>query len=107
MIITAQDNRQYKTASRWIKVQFKDVTPRHRLYDYSDNGSLDCFIHNNRLFALGQFDRLTYPVFYEDDEGKLQYLSGYDCTQWYKPYLIEIDPCGEYIRLWNDVTEEE
>ena len=38
----------------------------------------------------------------EDADGIQAILGGYDSTQWYKPYLIEIHPDGEYIRLWNE-----
>lgn len=108
MIITAQKpyEGQYKTCSRWIKVKDKEVTPRHKLYDYSDNGSLLYFMHNNREYAIGQFERLAYPIMWNDNDGKLQYISGYDCTTWYNPYLIEIESNGEYVRLWTQVTSD-
>jgi len=105
MLIKAQDNRNYRTASRWIKINYTLVTPRHRLYDYSDDGNLCFFRHNNMMYAIGQFERLAYPIMWNDDNGKLQHLSGYDCTSWYNPYLIEIDDGGEYVRLWLEVAD--
>ena len=49
--------------------------------------------------------RLTAPEFFENEDGKKSFLSGYDCTQYYNPYLIEIDDGGEYVRLFEEVTQ--
>lgn len=102
-----QDKTTIKRVSRWIAIHFDCITPRHSLYEYSDDGMLSWFRHNGRKYAIGQFERLAYPIFFDDEDGKLAYLSGYDCTQWYKPYLIEIHPDGECIRLYTEVNKEE
>lgn len=104
MIITTVNGRQYKRVSRWIHLEYMHVTPKHRLYEYAYDGDLICFRHNGRLYALGQFERLTTPDFYEDENGKLQYISGYDSTEWYNPYLCEINDYGEYIRLYQEIS---
>ena len=113
MIITTTDGRKYKRASRWIKIEIRYITKKHVLFDYADTydcddgeGLLTCFRHGGRLYALGQFMRFTTPEFYEDDNGKLQYLSGYDCTTWYKPLICEIDEGGEYIRLYQELDND-
>lgn len=103
MKITTVDGRQYYRISRWIHIEYRYVTPKHSLYAYADDGELICFRHGDRLYALGQFMRLTTPEFYGDKNGKVQYLSGYDCTEWYKPYLCEIDDGGEHIRLYQEI----
>ena len=106
MIITTVDGRKYRRVSRWIKINEDIVTKKHSLYDYADaDGFLYYFRHNGRLYALGQFMRFTTPAFYEDKYGKLQYLSGYDCTDYYRPYICEVDDCGEYIRLYQEIIE--
>lgn len=105
----------YGRASRWIKIRHDVVTPRHCLYDYAegdfcdDMGDnlrvLDHFKYNKRDYALGQFLRLAGgPLELED--GSL--ISGYDSANWYNTLFIEIDPCGEYIRLYEEdrVCEE-
>lgn len=105
-----KDNRIYETASRWIKVNFEYVTPRHSLYEYGDGYGMEddrreviTFKHNGKLYALNQFMRLSYPIMIENKDGDvLGIIGGYDSTEWYKPYLIEIDSNGEYIRLWNE-----
>ena len=102
--ITTVDGRKYNRVSRWIKLEYRTVTNRHSLYDYADDGVLICFRHGGRLYALGQFMRLSMPEFYEDNDGKMQYLSGYDCTEYYKPLVCEIDDGGEYIRLYQETN---
>ena len=96
MIIQAQKpyNGTYKTVSRWIKV--RETLTTEKSY----------FIHNNRRYKLDDFLRLHYPIMWEDKDGKLQYLSAYDATTWYNPYLLEVDDCGEYVRLWEEVKED-
>lgn len=104
----------YKKASRWIKIKTAYVTERHSLYDYADN--FDCvdnkrellyFIHKGRKYALDQFMRMPAPITFTDSDGKLTVLSGYDCTDYYNPYLLEIHSDGEYVRLWNEVEKDE
>lgn len=104
------DNRKYETASRWIKLQYSEVTPRSSLYDYGntvidENGveikELYWFRHNGRKYALNQFMRIT-SIFYYDKEGKGCCISGCDSESW-SNYLLEIDPDGEYVRLWIEL----
>ena len=102
--IKTQDGRDYIRASRWIRIECKDVTARHSLADYADGDTLLYFRHGGRVYALGQFLRLTYPEFFEDENGKTSYLSAYDATNYYNPYLMEVHPNGEHIRLYREVT---
>ena len=105
-----KDGRAYSRVSRWIKLEYIEVTTRHSLYDYTDvverdgnKGWLYVFRHNGRLYALNQFAQLGFPVFYEEND-KIQYISGYDITQWWKPFLIEIEEGGEHVRLYQEIT---
>lgn len=99
--------------SRWIKVETKTITKRSRFWDYADsyteeNGKriINVFRFNNRWYCLDQFLRFSYPVFYTENEKK-NFLSGYDCTDYYYPLEIEIDECGEYVRLYRELKENE
>jgi hypothetical protein len=115
-IITTSEKRKYERVSRWITLHSDYVTKRHGLADYSDFsadpdspdwGLLNYFTYKGKKYALGQFMRLTYPEFFEDEEGKSSYLSGYDCTDYYNPLICEIHESGEMIRLYRSVPDEE
>lgn len=99
--------------SRWISIHCKYVTRRHSLAEYADFagsddpeiGLLHYFMYQNKAYAIGQFMRLSYPIFFENEEGKTSYISGYDCTQYYHPLLIEMDDCCERVRLFDEERE--
>lgn len=107
-------NRKIKRVSRWIKVDCEYVTKNHSLYDYADHyceegGKAPVFLfrHNNRLYALSQFMKLSCPMFFTDIDGKNSFIFGYDCTDYYYPLLIEISENGEHIRLYEELRENE
>lgn len=117
-IITKDGNTIFRV-SRWIKRQTNyNPSKRNSLWYYVTDGNgyregqtnfdpetglyLDFFRWNGRTWAIEQFYRLDYPIFYEDKEGKYQYLSGYDSENYYNPILIEIDETGEYIRVYEE-----
>lgn len=97
----------YKRKSRWIQIQYKYITPKHRLYCYAENND-DClvyFCHDRRMFALGEIMRFNPPIEITDGKEKVV-LSGYDATDYWKPTLVEINSTGEAVRLYT-YTEEE
>lgn len=95
MIITANKpyNRKYKTASRWIKVE------------YANNYEKPYFRHYGRRYYFENIMYLSTPIMWEDKDGKLNLIAGYDATQWYNPYLVELDEGGERVRLWEEMEE--
>ena len=97
------DGRSYQKGSRWIKIQDREVkNKKHSLYDYKeDDNSITYFTHSGKRYAISQFMRLSYPIMIEE-EG---IIGGYDIECSYKPYLLEISDCGEYARLWEDVSD--
>lgn len=56
---------------------------------------------NSRLY-LDDIMRLTYPIFYTNDDGKTGTIGGYFATSAFGGYLVEITDDGEYIQLWNE-----
>jgi len=101
----------YTRESRWIQIRYAYVTKRHSLYDYADHLDDDClsyFIHKGRRYAMGQFVRFGYPFKIEGydrtfrDKKGYHMLSGYDATDCYKPFLIEVSDDGEYVRLYSE-----
>lgn len=108
-IITTENGVRWERVSRWIKLDTKEVTTRHKLFDYGD--PYDCkpgksivtyFRYDGKEYALGQFERFSYPKMWKE-KGKTNYLFGYDCTEFYYPLVIEIDKRGEMIRLYIEV----
>ena len=112
-IIIDDNGRKYERVSRWIKVYYDYITKRHSLADYADfydsedgKGLLNWFQYNGKKYAVGQFLKLAYPYFYKNEDGKISFLCGYDCENYYNPLLIEIDDDGESVRLYREVTED-
>lgn len=89
-------NGEYRTISRWIKVRYTATSPGHAY-----------FIFMGRRRRIDDFLRLDYPIMWEDKDGKLQHISAYDGTAWWNPELIEIDDSGEYVRVWEEVLEDD
>ena len=65
--------------SGWIRIDNICITKRSKFWDYADsyteeNGKrfIDVFRFNDRLYCLGQFERLIYPMFYEENGEKKQ-----------------------------------
>lgn len=113
-VLNTTDGKQIIRISRWIKIkQAYNITEKHSLYYYAEKigeneNVLDYFVFNGRKYALSQFlcfgtmwSPTPPPMFYEND--KLQYISGYDSTDYYKPLLIELDDCCEYVRVYTEI----
>ena len=116
--------------SRWITVQ-QNYNPKKRnslsyyiqdgygykmddsRYNPKENGGpyLDYFRWNGRTWAVEQFLCLNNPFWcpvgysWEDKEGKLHYLSGYDSENYYNPIYVEFDECCERVRVYELVEE--
>lgn len=106
-LIYTTEGRRVRRVSRWIKIR-TDYTrsPRHELAEYAEpDGRIDYFIHRGKRYALAQFLRMTWPMFYRMDDGREGYISAYDGTTWYRPYLLEMDEYGEYVRLYEEDKE--
>ena len=117
--IAANDGKEIVRISRWIKIrQNYNVSKRNSLYYYAtdengyregqtnynpENGLyLDYFKFNGRTYAIEHFYRMDYPIFFENEDGKTSYIAGYDGENYYNPFLIEIDECGENVRLYEE-----
>ena len=113
--ITTTENRTYKKVSNWIEVKYQYVTKRHSLSDYADfcgtdnenEGLLTYFTFKGKKYAMGQFIRLSYPEFFENEDGKQSFLCGYDCTCYYKPLMMELSDYGDSVRLFEVIESEE
>ena len=115
--------RNFRRVSRWIKIkQNYNPCPRNSLWDYvqDENGYkpyqeqfnpknglyLDYFSFGGRNYAIEQFLTLGNPFYtcvsyaYEDEDGKIHYLSGIDGENIYNPICIEVDDSCEYVRVY-------
>lgn len=117
--IKTRDGVIIKRVSRWIMVHDEIVTMRHRLASYAHDSEgrvegqtgfdpskglhLMWFRWNGRKWAFDQFLRLSYPIMWDDEDGKLNYLSAYDGENWYNPILIELSECCDYVRVYEEV----
>ena len=52
---------------------------------------------------LNDVMRLSYPYFYEDDNGKDGCISGYEYIGAFSPIYVEILEDGEAIQLWTEI----
>jgi hypothetical protein len=122
------DRYKYRRVSRWIQIR-QNYNPgkRNRLWDYvtdengrhpyQDNFSpenglfLDYFIFNGRTYAIEQFigfgsiaDCIGHHTGYIEN-GEKYYLSGFDSEDYYRPILLELDDCGERVRVYEEVQK--
>ena len=122
MIITTKDGNKIQSVSRWIKIRHNySPCKRNPLWYYVMDGNgyregqdkfdkntglfLDYFVWNGRKWALEQFLRPSYPEMWEDKDGKLHWLSGYDCENYFNPIQIELDDGCEYVKVYEGVRE--
>lgn len=109
---TTTDGRTLMRLSRWIHIRNNIVSKKHTLACYGNQVEeddthvyLDWFQFNGKKYALGQFICMNgmwaNPVMFEDETGKLNYLSGYDCEDYYNPIMIELSDGGEYVRVYQ------
>lgn len=99
------NGNKYARISRWISIRYIVVTPRHRLYNCSEDGVLATFKHNGIWTALNECMRLEAPIFVNawanmEDNAT---LSGYIPICNFGAVYIELDKSGEHVRLWEYV----
>ena len=122
--IVANDGHVLIRRSRWIKIRHNyNPSKRNGMWDYVRDGYgrgegsrdfdpasglyLDYFRWNGANWAIERFNSMygtmgAPPIFFEDENGKTSYISGYDSENYYNPILIELDDCGEYVRVYEE-----
>ena len=68
-----------------------------------DNRGLAYYRRGNMRTYLDTVERLTYPYFYEDEQGKDVTISGWEYIGAYSPLYVEILEDGESVQLWEEV----
>lgn len=61
------------------------------------------FLWNNRRQFFDNIPRLSYPLFYTDENGKKGHCGGYIPLCNWGGVLVEIVNDGEAVQLWNDI----
>ena len=122
--IIANDGHVLNRVSRWIPIRHNyRPNRRNRLWYYVTDGNgrretqegfdpssglyLDYFVWNGRTWAIGQFNSVygtmgIPPIFFENEDGKTSYISGYDSENYWNPIMIELDDCCENVRVYEE-----
>lgn len=118
--------QDFNRVSGWIRIKTNyNPTERNSLWYYvqDENGCnpnqyafnpenglfLDYFTFRGKNYALDQFMALNNtfwnPVGYTyiNEGGKTVSLAGVDSENYFNPIYIEIDPCGERVRVYEEV----
>lgn len=120
-VVASKDDptRLYRPVSRWIEIEVSYVTARHSLWDYATDDQpyvdedlhgkrrLEHFRYKGRQYALGQFMRIGWPTgdYIRLETGEA--IEGYDSTEFYKPYLLQLVGEENCVRLWEQVEKGE
>lgn len=86
--------RFYRPLSRYIRIRLDST------------GEEPYFIFNYRRIRINSLDYLTYPEMVYDNDGKIIVIGMYETLCNWGGRLFEIHPDGEYIRVWEEVTNE-
>ena len=62
------------------------------------------FMWNGRRERLENISRLTYPIMYEDENGKIGVIGGYITICNVYGVLVELDTDREVIQLWEEAN---
>ena len=63
------------------------------------------FEFNGRNYDLdADFYPLSWPEFYDDEDGKLHYLSYYEADEWRNPLLLETGEYMDEVSIYREVT---
>ena len=61
------------------------------------------FVWNGQRYHLDDIGRLSYPVFFENENGKTDFCSGYICLCNWGGVLVQIDDSGEAVQLYDEI----
>lgn len=104
-----ETGKLYTPVTRYLKVKSTECTKASRYADcccFDDGEKYSTylyFMYGRMKIALGEVERLTYPIFVEDEDGKLITISGCYTISNTLGLLVEIDKSGEYVRIWKGV----
>ena len=94
MIIRCKDQRMYP-------FRLKKFGRVKRIF--GDQRGLAYYRRGNMRTYLVTVERLPYPYFYEDEQGKDGVISGCEYIGAWSPLYVEILDDGEHVQLWEEV----
>lgn len=103
-----ETGRAYRPITRYLMVKSADCTRRSRYADYcyfEDDETKSPYLYfmwGRRKIALGEIERLTYPTFVEDEDGRLIVIGGCYTISNALGVLVEVDDSCECVRLWEE-----
>lgn len=105
-IYAGNDGMKYRKVSRWIQIKDIPVTEGHFLFDYAEEGVLECFRYGNSIYPINQIERISLVEIENANlDGSPAILTGsIPICNWGGIYT-ELDSAREHIRLWEMVTE--
>ena len=59
-------------------------------------------VKNSRVY-MDDVLSMTYPYFYDDEDGRLGYISGYYYITYFMSVYVEVLNDGESVQLWTEV----
>lgn len=102
------DGHKFETISRWLQVKTCYVTKHSKLYDFAEpceiknKKELLYFCFKGTIYPMNEILRLSYPIFFENKDGKTSFLSGY--YSGYNGFYVEVDEYAESVRLWRETA---
>jgi hypothetical protein len=96
--------KDMKKVSRWIKIQTKQITPRHRLWGYAEeNDGWVSYIHyQNQDIAMDEFLYRDNPWARLPDDYP-SYITAYRVVGYDDALFLEFSEDEESVRLWREV----
>lgn len=61
------------------------------------------FMWGEKRQHLDEIPRLSYPIMYEDENGKISPIGGYCCITNCYGVLIELTADGEAVQIWEEL----
>ena len=89
--------RKFKLISDWMEIEYK--TPENVNDEYN---FVPYFVFNGEEYLLSDFTRLNNnPWLISYDIPK--FIHGVDATNYHNPYFLEVDDCGDNVRLYKEI----
>lgn len=92
--------RTYKAQAPYNRTIAK--VGRTKSIKYNQQGN-PFFMWGGRRQHLDEVQRLSYPMMYEDEDGRLGVIGGVIGISNTMSVLVEVDEFGESVQLWEEV----